>query len=170
MELRYTVSSPKPDTTGFPAGSFAKPGPGLKAGWKLFHDYYHVIYRREKERGTAYSIVLVRYEPDIHWIHRRAGWLLQQRNAEPGRTDERLTHSEFEALADKRLRDTGHEDAAKRRELVTSIRMAATDRLVLLVGNTAKEIGFELALCKSLWQRSTASTAEKLACERRCML
>lgn len=112
--------------------------------WKLFHDYYHVIYRREKERGTAYSTILGRYEPDIHWIHKRAGWLLQQRNAEPGRTGDRLTHNEFEAMADARLIGGGHDDAVKRRDLVVEIRKAATDRLVLLVGNTEKEIGFEI--------------------------
>jgi len=112
--------------------------------WKLFHDYYHVIYRREKERGTDYSTILRRYEPDIHWIHNRAGWLLQQRNAEPGRTDERLTHIEFEAIADRRLMDVGHENRLERQELVLRIRLAATDRLVLLVGNTENEIGFEI--------------------------
>jgi hypothetical protein len=112
--------------------------------WKLFHDYYDVIFRREKERGTRFSEILGRYEPDIHWIYYRAGWLLQQRNAEPGTTNARLTHEEFEEMVDNRLKASGHEDAAKRTALVTDIRVAATDRLVLLVGNTAQEIGFEI--------------------------
>ena len=112
--------------------------------WKLFHDYYDVIYRREKERGTSFSAILGRYEPDIHWIHRRAGWLLQQRNAGAGQTDARLTHDEFEQIVDKRLQSSGHDDTAKRSDLVKVIRSAATDRLVLLVGNTEKAIGFEI--------------------------
>ena len=58
--------------------------------WKLFHDYYGVIYRREKERGTPFSKLLGRLEPDFHWIHHRAGWLLQQRNAAPGKTATKL--------------------------------------------------------------------------------
>ena len=41
--------------------------------WKLFHDYYDVIYRREKERGTPFSGILGKYEPDIHWLHHRGG-------------------------------------------------------------------------------------------------
>jgi hypothetical protein len=112
--------------------------------WKLFHDYYDVIYRREKERGTPFSAVLGRYEPDIHWLHHRAGWILQARNAEPGTTAARLSHAEFEEMVDKRLLDRGHKDNATRGKLVIQIREAATDRLVLLVGNTAKEIGFEI--------------------------
>lgn len=112
--------------------------------WKLFHDYYDVIYRREKERGTAFSAILSRYEPDLHWIHHRAGWLLQQRNAMPGQTDARLTHEEFARIVDERLQKSGHDNVASRAELVEAIRRAATDRLVFLVGNTEKEIGFEI--------------------------
>jgi len=112
--------------------------------WKLFHDYYDVIYRREKERGTSFSAILGSYEPDIHWIHHRAGWILQQCNAVLGSTDARFTHEEFEKLVDKRLLNSGHDDATKRGELVRAIRTAATDRLVFLVGNTEKEIGFEI--------------------------
>jgi len=112
--------------------------------WKLFHDYYDVIYRREKERGTPFSLILARHEPDIHWIHHRAGWVLQKRNAAAGQTSARLTHKEFEDIVDSRLESSGHDDAAKRRELVEAIRLAATDRLVLLVGTTEKAIGFEI--------------------------
>jgi hypothetical protein len=112
--------------------------------WKLFRDYYDVIYRREKERGTSFSSILGAYEPDIHWVHHRAGWLLQQRNAAIGRTDARLTHTNFEELVDERLRNVGHVDPSARRALVKQIRLAATDRLVFLVGNTEDEIGFEI--------------------------
>ena len=103
-----------------------------------------MIYRREKERGTAFSAILGRYEPDIHWIHHRAGWLLQQRNAGAGSTDARLTHEEFKEIVDKRLQSSGHKDDGERLNLVKAIRLAATDRLVLLVGNTEKAIGFEI--------------------------
>lgn len=112
--------------------------------WKLFHDYYDVIYRREKERGTPFSGLLGKYEPEIHWLHHRAGWILQQRNATAGATAARLTHAEFEKMVDSRLLKRGHHDATQRGSLVTQIREAATDRLVFLVGNTAKEIGFEI--------------------------
>lgn len=112
--------------------------------WKLFRDYYDVIYRREKERGTSFSGILGRYEPDIHWVHHRAGWLLQTRNAAAGGTDARLTHAEFEELVDERLSNVGHDDLQSRKALVSEIRLAATDRLVFLVGNTEKEIGFEV--------------------------
>lgn len=112
--------------------------------WKLFHDYYDVIYRREKERATPFSVILGRYEPDIHWIHHRAGWVLQGRNAAAGRTDARLAHEEFEQIVDHRLQSQGHSNPTERAELVRQIRLAATDRLVLLVGNTEKAIGFEI--------------------------
>lgn len=112
--------------------------------WKLFHDYYNVIYRREKERNTPFSSLLGSYEADIHWIHHRAGWLLQQRNAEPGNTAARLTHKEFDALVLARLEARGHRDTPERAQLIRRIREAATDRLVMLVGHTADEIGFEI--------------------------
>jgi hypothetical protein len=112
--------------------------------WKLFSDYYDVIYRREKERGTSFSGTLGRYEPDIHWIHHRAGWLLQKKNAKAGSTDSKLSHEEFEEIVNERLLESGHEDECDRHELVQTIRLAATDRLVLLVGNTQDEIGFEI--------------------------
>lgn len=112
--------------------------------WKLFHDYYDVIYRREKERGTPFSVLLGKYEPDIHWLHHRAGWILQRRNATAGQTAARLTHQEFEEMVEDRLLKRGHIDSNQRIELVNQIRIAATDRLVFLVGNTANEIGFEI--------------------------
>lgn len=85
-----------------------------------------------------------KYEPDIHWIHHRAGFVLQQRNASAGETAARLSHDEFERMVDDRLRKRGHEQESLRKLLVTQIRTAATDRLVFLVGNTASEIGFEI--------------------------
>ncbi|MBF0546699.1 MAG: hypothetical protein HQM08_19790 [Candidatus Riflebacteria bacterium] len=111
--------------------------------WKLFRDYYEVIYRREKERGTEFSPYLSDFEPDLHKIHHRVGWILQQRNSNSGSTGSRLTHTEFEQIVDDRLKSSGHDDK-KRLELVKTIRQIATDRLVLLVGNTEKEIGFEI--------------------------
>ncbi|MBF0410846.1 MAG: hypothetical protein HQM10_26105 [Candidatus Riflebacteria bacterium] len=112
--------------------------------WKLFRDYYEVIYRREKERETKFSFFLRKYESDLHKIHHRVGWTLQKRNSNSGNTGSRLTHAEFEKIVDDRLRSSGHDDEKKRLELVKTIRQIATDRLVLLVGNTEKEIGFEI--------------------------
>ncbi|GAT32141.1 hypothetical protein TSACC_2538 [Terrimicrobium sacchariphilum] len=112
--------------------------------WKLFHDYYDVIYRREKERNTIFSKILRTYEPDIHWLHHRAGWVLQQRNAAIGSTAARLSHSEFEEIVETRLQKRGHSESEGRATLVRQIREAATDRLVFLVGNSANEIGFEI--------------------------
>jgi hypothetical protein len=121
--------------------------------WKLFRDYYDVIYRREKERGTAFSEILKKYESDVHWIHHRIGWVLQQRNATSGGTDAQLSHSEFEQIVDQRLLNRGHNVPEDRQILVKSIRHAATDRLVFLVGNTETQIGFEI---RSLQEFMTA--------------
>lgn len=111
--------------------------------WKLFKQYYDTIFKREKERGTPFSRLLQDHEPDIHWIHSRAGWLLQKRNAEAGKTSARLSHAEFDALVRDRLVSLGFRDK-ELATLVGQLRQAATDRLVLLVGNTEHEIGFEI--------------------------
>lgn len=112
--------------------------------WKLFHEYYQVIYKREKERATPFSKILGRFEPDFNWIHHRVGWILQQRNSSAGKTDAKLSHEEFAAIVDERLAHTGHQDTPQRTELVSQIRAAATDRLVFLVGTRENEIGFEI--------------------------
>ena len=112
--------------------------------WQLFQQYYDTIFKREKERNTPFSKILRDYEADVHWIHHRAGWILQQRNAEPGTTAARLSHIEFDALVKQRLINRGHDDDRALEALVNQMREAATDRLVLLVGNTAHEIGFEI--------------------------
>ena len=112
--------------------------------WQLFSEYYRTIYRREKERGTRFSPFLRSYESDIHWIHHRAGWELQCRNAAAGRTAMRFTHDGFESLVRERLIFQGHAPGDELDELVATLLLAATDRLVLLVGNTAREIGFEI--------------------------
>ena len=112
--------------------------------WQLFNEYFRTIYRREKERGTPFSRILGQYEVDVLWIHHRAGWILQQRNAQSGHTAARFSHSEFEALVRGRLKNQGHLDGDDLNRLVAQIKLAATDRLVLLVGNTSDEIGFEV--------------------------
>lgn len=112
--------------------------------WQLFQQYYDTIFKREKERNTPFSKILRDYEADVHWIHHRAGWILQQRNAESGSTAARLSHLEFDALVKQRLINRGHIDNQELSLLISQMREAATDRLVLLVGNTAHEIGFEI--------------------------
>jgi hypothetical protein len=136
--------------------------------WKLFHDYYHTIYRREKERQTSFSKLLGQYEPDIHWIHHRAGWILQKRNATEGNTDSRLTHAEFEHIVEQRLAHSGHEEGNKRAELVREIRRAATDRLVFLVGNTESQIGFEIRSLQEFMAAEHAFDGGE-TCVRKCI-
>ena len=96
-------------------------------------------YRCALARGAIDSV-----KHQTMQVNVKVRWILHQRNATAGATAVRLTHVEFEKMVDDRLLKRGHADATQRGTLVTQIREAATDRLVFLVGNTAKEIGFEI--------------------------
>jgi hypothetical protein len=111
--------------------------------WKLFSEYYRVIYEREMERGTPFSATLRDYREDIDAIHRRVAFLLQCRGEQSGQGIAQLSADEFAKLVDDRLASEGH-DEESRRILGLTIRNAATDRLVFLVAVSEGFVGFEI--------------------------
>ena len=59
-------------------------GPPPQDRWRLFKQYYDVIYRRELAKKTPISQLLSDYRPDIDDIHRTVGLILQIRNEQEG--------------------------------------------------------------------------------------
>jgi hypothetical protein len=111
--------------------------------WRLFQQYYEVIYRREMERGIPASTILRDYRPDIDAIHRRVGLLIQVESELSGRTNARLSLQSLSEIVESRLQEEEHA-TEELRALKKSILDAAMNRLVFLVGLEANEAGFEI--------------------------
>jgi hypothetical protein len=111
--------------------------------WRLFSDYYRVIYDRERQRDIPAARLLGDYQAEIDSIHQRVAQRLQIDSEQAGGTDAAMSEAAFAELVDRRLSDEGHEDA-ERRQLTAKIREAALHRLVFLVAPTDGKIGFEV--------------------------
>ena len=111
--------------------------------WKLFKEYYEVIYLREQERQIPAAVILNQYRADIDAIHADTAFMLQIASEHTGTTDARLSQTDFEKVVDARLRQEDHNEQ-QRSELKRQILEAATNRLVFLVGLEEGRIGFEI--------------------------
>ncbi len=112
--------------------------------YKLFQQYYKVIYRREMERNVPVLSELLRdYETDIDAIHYHTGLLLQIESERSRHTDATLSAEEFKTIVRDRLDAEGHPEAAKGR-LCEAIVTCAIDRLVFLVPSQSEQVGFEI--------------------------
>lgn len=112
--------------------------------YRLFQQYYEVIYRREMERGVPVLSQLLRdYETDIHAIHHRTGLLLHIESERSQHTDATLANNEFRDIVCDRLDKEGHA-AEVRGKLTDETVKCATDRLVFLVPSQSERVGFEI--------------------------
>jgi hypothetical protein len=111
--------------------------------WRLFHQYYRVIYQREQEKGGELAELLQSHEPDVHFVHRRIALLLQKRSEHSGDASATLPIDEFRAVIADRLKTQGHSegDAVALAEKIVSL---STDRLVFLAAVQENQIGFEI--------------------------
>ncbi len=111
--------------------------------WRLFNDYYQVIFRREKERNIPAAELLSTYQADIDAIHQRVGLRLQVDSERSGGTEALLAQEEFARLVAGRLEEEGHKGVEGER-LRQEIMDAALERLVFLVAPQAGKVGFEI--------------------------
>ena len=112
--------------------------------YKLFQQYYKVIYRREMERSVPVLSQLLRdYETDIDAIHYHTGLLLQIESERTQHTDATFSIDEFKKIVRDRLDKEGHPKDARGR-LSEDIAKCATDRLVFLVPLQSERVGFEI--------------------------
>lgn len=111
--------------------------------WRLFQQYYEVIYRRETERDIPASRILQQRKADVNAIHNRVGLLLQTESELAGNSEAHLSSSRFRKLVRSRIAEEGYE--GEELELrVDEITQAALNRLVFLVGIESDRIGFEI--------------------------
>jgi hypothetical protein len=131
--LQVTIMATLVDQTGQPPHE----------RWRLFHDYYEVIYRREMERDIPAAELLRDHKSNIDEIHHRVGLVLQIESERRGLTDAHLTTQQFASVVEARLSAEGYVDTdlERLREVIIE---AAANRLVFLVGVEAGQIGFEI--------------------------
>jgi len=111
--------------------------------WRLFQQYYEVIYRRETERDIPASRILQQRKADVNAIHNRVGLLLQTESEVVGNSEAQLSADRFRKLVRSRISQEGYE--GEHLELrVDEITQAALNRLVFLVGMESDRIGFEI--------------------------
>lgn len=111
--------------------------------WRLFNDYYHVIFRREKERDIPAAELLNTYQADIDAIHQQVGLRLQVDSERSGGTEALLSEDDFCEVVKGRLEKEGHSGCdliALQSQMVN----ATLDRLVFLVPPQEGKIGFEI--------------------------
>jgi len=109
----------------------------------LFHDYYEVIYNRERERPIPAAELLRDYKPDIDAIHHQVGLILQVESERAGGTEAKLLADRFAGLVTGRLEEeefSGQELHTLRERIID----AAANRLVFLIGLEAGQVGFEI--------------------------
>lgn len=112
--------------------------------YRLFQQYYEVIYRREMERGVEKLSQLLRdHEANIGAIHHRTGLLLQMESERTRHTDATIPIEDFKAVVAGRLSEEGFSDGALD-ALTELIATCATDRLVFLVPSQSERVGFEI--------------------------
>jgi hypothetical protein len=111
--------------------------------WRLFSEYYDVIYKREMERDNPAARILRNHKTNIDAIHQLAGLELQTEGERTGRTDARLSRNDLTKIVKSRLASEGY-GGFELEQLSNNIADAATQRLVFLVGVGLETIGFEI--------------------------
>ncbi len=111
--------------------------------WRLFRQYYEVIYQRETEREILASVILQQRRADVNVIHYRVGLALQTESERAGATDSQMDVDRFDLLVRARIAQKGHEGVRLDRR-AREITDAALNRLVFLVGLQRDRIGFEV--------------------------
>jgi hypothetical protein len=111
--------------------------------WRLFHEYYEVIYRRETERDIPASRILQQRKTEVNDIHHQVALLLQVESETAGRTEAWLPKDRFHKLVRTQLaaEEFEGEELDRRTQEITE---AALQRLVFLVGLQSDRIGFEI--------------------------
>ncbi len=112
--------------------------------WKLFHDYYEIIFKREQQKAKDdLQSVFARQRTLLDRLHHDVAYLLQVRSEQPGETESAMSHEEFRSRLDTYLTDDEQEGKEKQR-LETLIGQATTDRLVFLTATEREKITFEI--------------------------
>ncbi len=117
--------------------------------WRLFSEYYRVIFDRERDRENPSSQVLSELPDLIHRLHWEVGYRLHIRAERQGAATATMPHTELMAIVQERLAELGF-DPGHRARLERNIGEALLERLVFLTSPREGEVGFELRSLQEL--------------------
>jgi hypothetical protein len=100
--------------------------------YSLFWSYYDTVVRRERNKPTMVRTLLTKYEPFIHQLHERAGFVLQQRSETADHSTAVLTEPELREIVWHILNDAEFKPDGHHSDVLDSIIRSATQRLVLI--------------------------------------
>jgi energy-coupling factor transporter ATP-binding protein EcfA2 len=109
--------------------------------WKLFQEYWHLVFVREREKGRLTGGVLTKYERLVREVHQHIALLLHAME-ERGRGST-LNREQLRAVVEAQTVRIDVPEAA-RESLVVQILAACTDRLVFIVQPEVGRFGFEV--------------------------
>ncbi|HJR88661.1 MAG TPA: hypothetical protein VJ782_00710 [Aeromicrobium sp.] len=100
--------------------------------YSLFWSYYDTVVRRERNKPTMVRTLLTKYEPFIHQLHERAGFLLQQRSETADHSTAVLTEPELRDIVWHILDEAEFQPDGHHADVLDSIIRSSTQRLVLI--------------------------------------
>jgi len=118
-------------------------GRAPKDRWKLFSQYYRVIYQREQEKGGPLADILHEYETHINAIHRDIGFWLQARGELAGDTTSSLSLDRLHKFIYDRMIKEGFSQSDASAQARRFIEVF-TDRLVFITELRQGVFGFEI--------------------------
>jgi hypothetical protein len=117
--------------------------------YSLFWSYYDTVVRRERNKPTMVRTLLTKYEPFIHQLHERAGFVLQQRSEIADHSTAVLTEPELRNIVWHILDEAEFQPDGHHSDVLDSIISSATQRLVLIAPRN-NGFGFEVRSLQEL--------------------
>ena len=112
--------------------------------WKLYNDYYDIIYKREQQKSVPpYDVVLSKFKHIIDQLHQEMGFWLQYRGEVSSSDGVSVGTGEFKSWIQKYLVADGFEGDEKD-QLIEKITGLTDHRLVFLTNRDGDEWSFEL--------------------------
>ncbi len=112
--------------------------------WRLFHEYYDTIYKRERQKcDESFQGVMDEHAKYIDRLHHDVGFILEVQGEQAGSTDPMMPLGQFEQLIEGYLAEDEWDDR-ERQGIKEQIVQAATTRLVFLTSRVAGKISFEV--------------------------
>lgn len=132
----------------------------------LFDAYYKAIYSREEVKASTLGDALKNYQPIVDYLHEQVALYLHVQAQEPGRAESTVPSEALTPLLLERLRADEHPEEVVRRVAETLVQ-AVRNRVVLLVGIKAEEVGYEVrSLQEYFASRALTAGAEETILER----
>jgi hypothetical protein len=140
-------------------------GRAPKDRWRLFREYYRIIFERERERGIESVAILREQQELVERLHAEVGYRLHLADELRGGGGT-MPPETLRNLVNELLEEEGHTGEALR-SLAEKIIRGALDRLVFLVGHSADKVGFEIRTLQEFFAAERLLRGEERFLEER---